>query len=160
MTPNLQMEQRSLVVIRAVATDAGYQVVRPNPDVDSVDGILMASFGRRPRIEFQAKSTSRDMIQGDNLRFPLPVKNSEELRIASWTPRLLIVALMPGESEPWLSQTDDELCLRSSVYWLSLSGMPERSNTASVTVPIPTANVFDPAQLDALMSRAEAGSPL
>ena len=36
MTPNMQMEQRSLVVVRAVAADAGYQVVRPEPDVDSV----------------------------------------------------------------------------------------------------------------------------
>lgn len=160
MTPNLRMEQRSLVVIRAVAADAGFQVVRPEPDVDSVDGVLMASFGRRPRIEFQAKSTSRDIIQGGSLRFPLPVKNYDELRIGSWAPRILIVALMPGESETWLSQTEDELCLHSGVYWLSLSGMPERSNTDSVTVPIPTANVFDQGQLAALMSRAEAGSPL
>ena len=160
MTPNLEMEQRSLVVVRAVAADAGFQVVRPEPDIDSVDGVLMASFGRRPRIEFQAKSTSRNIVNGDRLRFPLPVKNYDELRIASWTPRILIVALMPNDSELWLKQTDDELCLHSSAYWLSLSGMPERSNVASVTVTIPTANVFDRAQLDALMYRAEAGSPL
>ena len=160
MTPNLQMEQRSLVVVRAVAADAGYQVVRPEPDDDSVDGIVMARFGRRPRIEFQAKATARNIIQGDSLRFPLPIKNYDELRLESWTPRILVVVLMPDESEPWLLQTDDDLCLHSSVYWLSLSGMPERSNTASVTVPIPTANVFDRVQLDALMSRAEAGSPL
>ena len=44
MTPNLKMEQRSLAVIRAVAADAGYQVVTPEPDVDSVDGVLMARF--------------------------------------------------------------------------------------------------------------------
>lgn len=83
MTPNLQMEQRSLVVVRAVAADAGYQVVRPEPDDDSVDGILMARFGRRPRIEFQAKATARNMIRGDSLSFPLPVKNYDELRLAS-----------------------------------------------------------------------------
>ena len=160
MTPNLQMEQRSLVAIRAIATDAGYQVVRPDLDDDSVDGILMARFGRRPRIEFQAKATARDITRGNNLHFPLPIKNYDELRLASWTPRILVVALVPDESELWLSQTDDELCLHSSVYWLSLSGMPERSNTASVTVPIPTANVFDRAQLEAMMGRAEAGGPL
>lgn len=160
MTPNLQLEQRSLVVVRAVAADAGYQVVRPEPDVDSVDGVLMASFGRRPRIEFQAKATAQNTLIGDSLRFPLPIKNYDELRLASWTPRILVVALMPDESEPWLSQTDDELCLHSGIYWLSLSGMPERSNTASVTVAIPTANVFDRAQLEGMMTRAEAGNPL
>ena len=160
MTPNLQMEQRSLVVIRAVSADAGFQVVRPEPDIDSVDGVLMASFGRRPRIEFQVKSTSRDMIHGDSLRFPLPIKNYDELRLDSWTPRILIVALLPHVSERWLSQTEDELCLHGSVYWLSLSGMPETSNIETVTVPVPTANIFDGGQLAALMARAEAGSPL
>ncbi len=82
MNPNLHMEQRSLVVIRAVAADAGYQVVRPDVDDDSVDGILIANWGRRPRIEFQAKSTSRDIPTGDSLRYPLPVKNyNEALRL-------------------------------------------------------------------------------
>ncbi len=160
MTPNLQMEQRSLVVIRAVAADAGFQVVIPETDVDSVDGVLVGSLGRRPRIEFQAKSTSRDVIRGGDLRFPLPVKNYNELRIPSWTPRILIVTMMPDEPEGWLSQTEAELCLHSSVYWQSLSGMPERSNSESVTVSIPTANVFDRRQLAALMSRAEAGRRL
>lgn len=160
MTPNLQMEQRSLAVVRAVAADAGYQVVRPDPDDDSVDGILMARFGRRPRIEFQAKATARDIMGTNSLRFPLPVKNYDELRLASWTPRILVVALMPEESDPWLSQTDDELCLHSSVYWVSLADMPSVSNTATVTVQIPTANVFDRAQLEAMMSRAEAGGSI
>ena len=160
MTPNLQMEQRSLVVVRAVAADAGYQVIRPEPDADSVDGVLMARFGRRPRIEFQAKATARNLIRGDSLRFPLPVKNYDELRLASWTPRILVVALMPDETEQWLSQTDDELCLHSSVYWASLAGMPSVSNTATVTVQIPTANVFNRTQLEAMMSRAEAGGSL
>ena len=160
MTPNLRMEQRSLAVVRAVAADAGYQVVRPEPDIDSVDGVLMASFGRRPRIEFQAKATARDITSGDLLRFPLPVKNYDELRLASWTPRILIVALMPDEAEPWLSQTDDQLCLRSGVYWVSLTDMPEESNSASVTVHIPLANIFDREHLEAMMSRAEAGSQL
>ena len=160
MTPNLQMEQRSLAVVRAVAADAGYQMVIPEPDVDSVDGVLMASFGRRPRVEFQAKSTAQDIIIGDNLHFPLPIKNYDELRLASWTPRILVVALMPDPSEPWLSQTDDKLCMHSDVYWVSLAGEPEKPNTSSVTVPIPTSNVFDRAQLEAMMTRAEAGSPL
>ena len=154
------MEQRSLVVVRAVAADAGYQVVRPEPDDDSVDGILMARFGRRPRIEFQAKATARNMVRGDSLHFPLPVKNYDELRLASWTPRILVVALMPDETEPWLFQTDEEFCLNSSAYWTSIADMPPVSNTATVTVQIPTANVFNRAQLEAMMNRAEAGGSL
>lgn len=161
MNPNLQMEQRSLAVIRAVAADAGYQVVEPVTDVDSVDGILMADFGRRLRIEFQAKSTSQDILKDESLRFRLPVKNYDELRMDDClAPRILIVVTMPDATESWLAQSEDELCLASSAYWLSLAGMPQRLNSTKVTVPIPTANSFDRTQLDALMARAEEGSPL
>ena len=161
MNPNLRMEQRSLVVIRAVAADAGYQVIRPEVDDDSVDGVLRADFGRRPRIEFQAKSTSRDIRKGDSLHYPLPVKNYDELRLDDcWTPRILIVVLMPSATAPWLSQSDDELCLDSSAFWLSLAGRPQVSNTDNITVSVPTANSLDRVQLEALMDRAEEGSPL
>ena len=160
MTPNLQMEQRSLVMISAVAAGAGVRVARPGLDYHSVDGVLISSFGRRPQIEFQVKATSRDIIRGDSLRLPVSIKDYDELRVESWTPRILIAALMPAESESWLSQNYDELCLRGSIYWASLVGMPAESNTATVTVPIPTANVFNRAQLEAMMNRAEAGSAL
>ncbi|MXZ24680.1 MAG: DUF4365 domain-containing protein [Caldilineaceae bacterium SB0665_bin_21] len=161
MNPNLRMEQRSLAVIRAVAADAGYLVDRPEVDEDSVDGVLRADFGRRPRIEFQAKSTSRDIRKGDSLHYPLPIKNYNELRLDEcWLPRILIVVLMPSVTEPWLSQSEDKLCLDSSAYWLSLAGMPQVSNTSTVTVYVPTANGFDREQLDALMVRAEEGGPL
>ena len=46
MTLNLQMEQFSLAYIRAVAASAGYQMVRPEIDIDSVDGILMRILAR------------------------------------------------------------------------------------------------------------------
>ena len=141
-----------MVVIRAVATDAGYQVEEPRQDFDSVDGILMADSGRRSRIEFQAKSTSQDILKGDSLHFRLPVKNYDELRIDCWSPRILIVVMMPGATEPWLSQSEDELRLVSSAYWLSLAGMPQVANFTKVTVPVPTANSFNRTQLEDLMA--------
>ncbi len=160
MTPNMQMEQLSLAYIRAVAANVGYQVTRPEPDVDSVDGILMASFGQRPRIEFQAKATTQDILRGDELRFPLPVKNYNELRADTRTPRVLIVLVMPGEKSHWLRQTNDELCLRRCAYWLSLENWPGTSNTGTVTVPIPALNVFDSQRLVDLMQKAEGGETL
>ncbi len=160
MTPNLQMEQRSLVMISAVAAAAGVSVVRLELDGNSVDGVLISRLGRRPQIEFQVKATSRDIIKGDSLRLVVSVKDYDELRLESWTPRILIVALIPAESEPWLSQNVDELCLHGSIYWASLVGMPAVPNAVTVTVSIPTANVFDRTQLEAMMSRAEAGRQL
>ena len=160
MTPNLQMEQRSLVTISAVAAAAGFHVVRPGFDDRSVDGVLVGRFGRRPKIEFQVKATSRDIIRGDSLRLRITVREYDELRMESWVPRILIVVLMPLASEPWLSQSNDGLCLHSSAYWVSLAGLPPVSNAATVTVSIPNSNVFDRVQLEAMMNRAEAGSAL
>ena len=112
MTPNMQMEQLSLAYIRAIAADADCQVTRPEPDVDSVDGVLMSGFGRRPRIEFQAKATTQDILRDNELHFPLPVKNYNDLRAPTMVPRLLIVMLMPVEPEEWLTQSTEQLCLR------------------------------------------------
>lgn len=156
----MQMEQLSLAYIRAVAADAGYQVSRPEPDVDSVDGVLMASFGRRPRIEFQAKATTQDILRNGELHFPLPVKNYDELRAYTRTPRILIVLLMPEEKPDWLQQSNDELCLRRCAYWLCLEGWAATPNTSTVTVPIPALNVFNSQQLVGLMQKVERGEAL
>ena len=160
MTPNQQMEQFSLAYIRAVAAQAGCQVTRPEPDTDSVDGVLMSGFGRRPRIEFQAKATSRDILRDGSLHFPLPLKNYDDLRDDVLVPRILVVVLMPREEREWARQSEDELCLRRCGYWLSLEGRPAVPNTSSVSIAIPTANVFARAQLCDLMANANAGVPL
>ena len=75
-------------------------------------------------------------------------------------PFILIVVLLPDDEAQWLTQTADETCLRYCGYWISLDGWPERSNTSTVTVPIPMSNVFSSAQLSTLMTKALAGETL
>ncbi len=149
------MELFSLAYIRAVAAQAGYQVTRDETDT-GLDGMLIGGIGSRPVIAFQAKSTSRDIRTGDHLRFPLPLNNYEILRAESpFMPRILVVVLVPRERGQWLHQSEDELCLRHCAYWLSLAGEPAVPNTTSVTVHIPTTNVFNGEQLRLLMRNAE-----
>lgn len=158
MDMNAQMELFSLAYIRAVSANVGYQVTRPELDDDSVDGILMARGGRR--LEFQAKATTRNLLHGQHLRFPLPIKNYDDLRADTQLPRILIVLLMPSGQPEWLQQTSDELCLRHCAYWKSLEGCPESPNTYSVTVHIPIANIFSGGQLIDLMTKVERGDAL
>lgn len=161
MTSNMQKELFSIAYIRAVAAVSGYQVTRPELDFDSVDGVLASSERRRARIEFQAKATSQDVLKGENIRFPLKMKNYDDLRDDDiMIPRILIVVLMPREPEDWLTQTPDELCMRHCGYWLSLEGRPEKPNEATTTVSIPTSNIFDSSHLRDLMTKAGNGSPL
>ena len=160
MNLNEQKEQFSLAYIRAVAAQAGYQITRPDLDDDSVDGTLIADFGRRPRIDFQAKATSQQIVQGDNIHFALKIKNYDDLRAETRTPRILIVVLMPKEKSQWLTQTQEQLCLRRCGYWISLEGYQEVGNSTSVTVPIPLVNMFSAEQLVDLMTKAEKGQSL
>lgn len=53
----------SIAYIGAVAAHAGYQVVEPPVDDDSIDGTIIGKEGRRPRIDFQAKATARDILK-------------------------------------------------------------------------------------------------
>ena len=160
MTPSMQMEQFSMAYIRAVAASASYQISKPEPDTDSVDGILMASFGRKPQLNFQAKATTQDIRIGSELHFPLSIKNYNDLRADTLIPRILIVLLMPREQSQWINQTDEELCLRRCAYWVCLADKPDTTNTSSVTVEVPTSNVFDHEQLVDLMQKVNRGDAL
>ena len=158
MPLNQQKARFSLSYIEAVASHAGFQVVETKVDHDSVDGILIADFGRRPRIEFQAKATARDVVRQDHIHYPLTAKNYDDLRIETVNPRILIVLILPKDKSAWISQTGNELCLRHCAYWMSLRGKPAMPNTKSVTVHVPMTNVLNSDQVaNMMLSTAKRG---
>lgn len=154
---NTRKERLSLAYIHAVAARAGFQVLEPKVDFDSVDGILRSTTGKRPQIEFQAQCTSQDLLKADHLAYPLKLKNYEELRAERVNPIILIVVLLPEQEADWLSHSEDELVMRRCGYWLSLYGEPAVSNTSQVTVKLPRTQMFGVEQLSQLMARAETG---
>ncbi len=160
MDLNTQKSRFSLSYIEAIASHAGFQVEEVKVDRDSVDGTLKSDFGKRPRVEFQAKATARDVVRDNHIHFPLPVKNYNDLRIEAINPRILIVLVMPQEIPQWVEQTTQELCLRHCAYWISLIRQPETSNDHNVTVRLPLANVFNSSQLTGLMQRTEGTGAL
>lgn len=154
MDLNRKKERISLAYISAIAARAGFDLVEPRVDTDSIDGILISQAGRRPRIEFQAKATARAVVGAGAITFPLPVKNYDELRADVIIPRLLILVVLPQREEDWLTHSEDALILRHCGYWLSLAGEPEREKTTTVTVKIPRDQRFDPEALQVLMNQA------
>ena len=155
MDQNQQKARFSLAYMEAVASHAGFHVSEIKVDQDSVDGVFYGDFGRRPRIEFQAKATARDLVRANRIHFPLSVKNYDDLRIESVNPRILIILIMPQETRQWVTQTDDELCLRHCAYWLSLLDQPPTHNTDNVTVYVPMTNMLSSDQLIGMMQRTE-----
>lgn len=153
---NQQKEQFSNAYLQAVVTVAGYCLYKPAVDDDSVDWGIAASgtIGRvrSPRLELQLKSTSRDILSDSELRYPLKLKNYDDLRPDEFAiPRILVVVLLSENLADWLQQSEEELCLRYGGYWGSLRGMPETQNTATVTIPLPRTNQFTPQALQSIM---------
>lgn len=147
-------ERFSLAYIMAVAAVAGYEVLEPRVDDDSVDGVIAGREFGRPKLDFQVKATARGILRDDHLAFPLPLKNYDDLRTTDLlVPRILVVVLMPAEEVEWLGQSEEQLCLRRCGYWRSLRGEPAVANTASVTVDLPRSNVFSVEGLRAIMAR-------
>ena len=148
------MEQLSIAYVRAVAAQAGWNVVdNIYPPRKNIDGMLMSEIGNRPIIEYQLKSTADDIMRDDGLHFRLDIEEYDNLRIADpAVPRILIVMWMPKNKAERLNQTHDELCMRHCCYWVSLEDEPPTQNVSSITVTVPVNNIFDSSQLDKLWS--------
>ena len=157
---NTSKERFSLAYIQAVAARAGYDVLEPKVDIDSVDGLLRSTVGRRPQIDFQAKATSRSVLQSSHVAYPLKLKIYEDLRVETVNPRILIIVLLPDDESEWMTHSEDELIMRRCGYWVSLRGEAAVQNTYQVTVKLPRTQLFDVAQLRDLMARAEIGPVL
>ncbi|BAZ11599.1 hypothetical protein NIES4071_34250 [Calothrix sp. NIES-4071] len=125
-----QKEEYSYAYISAVALTAGYSFqIAPRPlDLVGVDvtitGLVSPGERRRTRLDLQLKCTSQDLLDDDGIRFPLEIKNYNELRNTnpSDDPLLLIIILVPEKVEDWLQQSETELCLKRCAYWVSEAG--------------------------------------
>jgi hypothetical protein len=162
MELNQQKELFSKAYVRAVAAVAGFSVDRLELDFNSIDLQITAGSGDGsicfPELKLQLKCTSRDVIDGDWIRFPLKVKNYNDLRRNVLVPRILVVVLVPDNLEDWVQQSEAEMCMRYCGYWMSLRGMSETQNTAAVTVSLPRSNQFTVQTLKSMIQRISEGN--
>lgn len=149
MTAEQQMEQFSLAYVRAVAAVARVNCTKPEVDEASVDLVLsQAEVDGQPEfplVKLQVKCHAAASPAGPTFPYPLKVKNYNELRGLRLNPKLLVVVLVPDDPADWTAQDPAGLVLRRCGYWLSLANAPTTGNTTSVTVQVPTAQVFTPA---------------
>ena len=167
MDSNTQKEEFSYAYIYAIAATAGYAIQKANTPLDQIGiDLTIAAVGQQgifgmPQIFIQVKSTSRAIADNNFIRYPLKIKNYEELISPNqYPPLILVVVLVPDEVEQWLEQSENELCLKYSGYWLSLQGRPSSTNEQSVTVQIPRQNLFTVQALKSIMERLSQGEAL
>ncbi len=160
--PGAQKEQFSMAFVGAIAAAAGYSVNTPKVDDDSVD-ITIAGKGCRgtftsPRLEVQLKCTSGFSPKGGSLRYPLKVKNYDDLRKRLvLVPRILVVAVVPKDTESWIKLYRKGLIMKLQGYWVSLLSLPGKPNKRTVTVYLPTKQQFSPEELERMMHKISSG---
>ncbi len=167
MELNTQKEEFSYAYIHAVASTAGYsfQIASRPLDLGGIDVTITGTSADEaqysPQLDVQVKSTSRDVVSDEFIRYPLKLKNYNELRKEKTiAPRILVIVLIPDNIDEWVHQSEAELCMRHCGYWMSLRGQPETQNTESVTVNLPRQQLFTVNVLKNLMQRIQAGGTL
>jgi hypothetical protein len=167
MDPQKQKEEFQYAYVCALAAQAGLNRGDFRVDDDSIDITFQAKgdFGpgrrRSPMIQVQLKCSSQDLVSDDTIKFPLKVKNYNDLRGDDVVvPRYLAVLLVPDDVTQWIASNGDHIALFNSCHWVSLRNHAPTANTTAVTVEIPLAQRLTSTTLWQMMDRASAGESL
>jgi hypothetical protein len=158
LSDNDVAEAISAAYAHAIAAASGYVVALRHFDRDGIDITFEAGDAMRPKIDAQLKATiNLGAPVNGAFRYPCPKRNYDLLRVATQTPRILIVLDLPPDRHDWLATSEDQLVLRRVAYWTSLRDAAESDNSTSVTIDIPVENRFDVTELGRLMTMSRTG---
>ncbi|MCT7361042.1 DUF4365 domain-containing protein [Thalassolituus pacificus] len=162
MDVSKRKELFSVAYLTALAAQVGLNHQVPTVDDDSIDLSLMGKgyngIVRSPQIDIQLKCTSKEVIEGDCLKFDLKLKNYNDLRGENvGNTRYLMVLVVPDEPEEWATIGYDNVTLQNSFYWTSLRFNSETSNITKVRIEIPVSQKVTSETLLSLMDMASKG---
>ncbi len=161
-------EEFSYAYIHAVAAVAGYSFQAATRQLDNagIDATIHA-IGRNGTLKFrplplylQVKSSYQDLFRPDYIYYDLSVEDYDSLRDDELraSPVILVVVLVPKEKTEWLSNTEEELCLRRCAYWKSLRGdKPLTGNQKTTRVKIPRSQQLTVNSLQNIMENISQG---
>ena len=150
-------EDLSISYLRAIAAQAKVTLEVNRRDGDSKDVDLrkqtVTDTGEPFVAEFsvQLKATSSKSIYSEtsnSIKYQLPAKNFNDLCRRGTNIIILCLLILPENELEWVNQSPDELVLKRCMYWLSLQGESETTNSATVTVDIPKTNIMSADKLN------------
>jgi Domain of unknown function (DUF4365) len=92
---------------------------------------------------------------GQDIGFPLRIKNYDDLGRATHAPRWLVVMFVPTACADWLDILMERAVVRQCAWWQCLQGQPAVKNSTSVTVYLPYQNLLTPAALIRRLNETE-----
>ena len=153
MTLNNQKEQFSAAYARAVASVVGLDVSKCEVDDDSIDITFGRTGGLAEKVDIQLKCTADSLPAEGDLKFPLKIKNYQDLSRPTIMPRILVVLFVPDKCENWMEISPERAILKHAAWWLSLENAPATDNESKVTLTIPRTNLFTPDVLINLLDK-------
>ena len=155
--------------VHALVCAAGMTAFKKNLDVDGVDFQIgfpgRAPTMRYPAIEAQVKSWSSPVGDAEVFRYPLPLKNYDDLvgKVGVDFPlrRYLFLVVVPSESSEYVLAGHTHSEFRHATYWVSLMDETPAADltvTTSKTVYIPKRNLLSTEVLTTLVTSDRLGA--
>jgi hypothetical protein len=144
--------------IELVVNRSGFTCFKPEPDqgvdltVNQTMEILRNGRTRHLQggkyVDLQLKCTCESQVQreANGLKYDLEAKAYNDLivrRDSGIAPLILVLLVLPDNSDEWITVTPDELIVRRCAYWfVPPAGAEETNNTETVRIMIPFANAI------------------
>jgi hypothetical protein len=131
MPENNIKENLSKTYVRAICSKAGYGIASDENDLGSditIRDILRRGSGKLVysgfNLDIQLKSTCNCREDENNITYDIRNKNYNDLVNIdnNATPKILVVFIMPENSEDWVNQDTGSLILKKCAYWIYLGG--------------------------------------
>jgi hypothetical protein len=154
----------SYAYLHAVASSIGVNCRMGNrhEDNNGIDAVL-TSWGPFPGtyiqeldLKVQLKATKATPKEADGFYsyFFSGVERYNELTETRYpTKRILVVLFLPDSPSEWLNVSQEELILKKSAYWVSLSGKDKSINKSGETVYLPKTQLLTPESLSDIFNR-------
>jgi hypothetical protein len=160
MDTNTKKEEFSYGYLKMIGAKSGLAIENHNRSIDNqgidISIVYAGKIGNvhTPRIDAQVKCTSQDIEKEDSINFSLDIKTYEKLRdISVYVPIILIVVLVPENSDEWIDIDNKRTISKKCAYWISLTGRSASNNKESITVKIPKKNLITPESLSNIIKQ-------
>jgi hypothetical protein len=171
LSENNRKAELSYACLHAVAAAAGFACgpTHRHLDASSVDAQVDVRERLDPNatltdfsLQFQLKATSATLPLIDGrLSYALDVSQYDKLRSTAVSiPRIVVLMVLPGDSEDWLSVSAEELVARHCARWASLYGAPKTANTSTATVRFSVDRLLTPRALREIARRVAIGEDI
>lgn len=144
-------EDINVSYISAICASVEIDYERIYHDQDSIDGLFKKKIDTvngwyLSECEVQLKSVySKNEYKdnGESIIYKLKAKNYNDLCMTSIIPRILVLLVLPEDSNSWVNCSVDELIIKGKMYWTEFSGADTTSNKSTISVEISKSNILN-----------------